>query len=458
MRERDSAAMRVLRPGLLYFAIVFAAGFALGAARVLWLAPALGARAAELLEVPVMLAIAIAAAVWIARRFALPATLGARLGMGAVALVLMLAAEFLLVLPLRGMTPAAYLAGLDPLSAAAYYAALVAMAAAPLFVPPVPLRRARAVLACAAAMLAAVVTVVTIKYRHDLGEAYARIGQGSEIASTACGPIEYASLGQGPAVLIVHGAGGGFDQTVGFAQDFAARGFRAVVMSRFGYLRTPLPADASPAAQADAHACLLDALKIPRAAIVGVSAGGPSSMQFALRHGARCTALVLLVPLAWSPGTEQLPPPPAATLWMIERGLRSDFVYWLAAEFAPGFITGSILATPPDLVARADREEQARIDWLRRQILPLSSRQAGLLNEMRVVSGLQRYELERIQAPTLLISARDDRYGTYAGALYTAQHITGARFLGLADGGHLWVGHHREVMSEIVSFLSTSAR
>jgi pimeloyl-ACP methyl ester carboxylesterase len=60
--------------------------------------------------------------------------------------------------------------------------------------------------------------------------------------------------------------------------------------------------------------------------------------------------------------------------------------------------------------------------------------------------------------PTLVISARDDFYGTYASSLYTAQHISGARFLGLEDGGHLWVGHHREVMNEIVSFLSTSAR
>ncbi len=55
-------------------------------------------------------------------------------------------------------------------------------------------------------------------------------------------------------------------------------------MSRFGYLRTPMPADASAAAQTDAHMCLLDALGIRQAAIMGGSAGAPSALQMAIRH------------------------------------------------------------------------------------------------------------------------------------------------------------------------------
>ena len=73
-------------------------------------------------------------------------------------------------------------------------------------------------------------------------------------------------------------------------------------MSRFGYLRTPMPLDASPAAQADAHVCLLDALGIRQATVLGASTGGPSAMQMAIRHPDRVSALVLLVPLAWKPG------------------------------------------------------------------------------------------------------------------------------------------------------------
>ena len=52
--------------------------------------------------------------------------------------------------------------------------------------------------------------------------------------------------------------------------------------------RTAMPVDASPAAQADAHLALMDALGIDRAVVLGVSAGAPSAMQLALRHPDRC--------------------------------------------------------------------------------------------------------------------------------------------------------------------------
>ena len=65
--------------------------------------------------------------------------------------------------------------------------------------------------------------------------------------------------------------------------------------------------------------------------------------------------------------------------------------------------------------------------------------------------------LQSIQLPTLVISARDDRYGTYASAQYTASLIGGAKFIGFDEGGHTWVGHDDEVMSEIVKLLAQPA-
>ena len=60
--------------------------------------------------------------------------------------------------------------------------------------------------------LAVLVMWITIAYRDTLNAAQSRISTGSSIAQTQCGPIEYASRGQGPPILVVHGAGGGFDQ------------------------------------------------------------------------------------------------------------------------------------------------------------------------------------------------------------------------------------------------------
>ena len=83
---------------------------------------------------------------------------------------------------------------------------------------------------------------------------------------------------------MIHGTGGGFDQGMLAGQDFVERGLRVIAPSRFGYLRTPFPTDASAEAQADQFVCLLDELGIARTAVAGVSAGANSAMQFAIRH------------------------------------------------------------------------------------------------------------------------------------------------------------------------------
>jgi hypothetical protein len=62
--------MRVLEPAAAYFALVFGAGFVLGAIRVSWIVPSIGARAAVLVETPVMLAVSALAARWTNRRLA----------------------------------------------------------------------------------------------------------------------------------------------------------------------------------------------------------------------------------------------------------------------------------------------------------------------------------------------------------------------------------------------------
>lgn len=102
------------------------------------------------------------------------------------------------------------------------------------------------------------------RFQQDLRTAKQRAGSGSRLADSAHGAIEYAQEGCGDPILVVHGAGGGFDQGLLFSRGLAQHGFAVTAMSRFGYLRTPLPEDASPQAQADAHASLLETLGIAR--------------------------------------------------------------------------------------------------------------------------------------------------------------------------------------------------
>lgn len=112
---------RIVLAASAYFAGVFALGFVLGAVRVLWVAPAVGEWAATLVELPPMLAAAWAWCGFLLRRFAVPATLAARLAMGALAFALLMLAEIALGVALFGrglpeqvaaMTGGAGLAGL----------------------------------------------------------------------------------------------------------------------------------------------------------------------------------------------------------------------------------------------------------------------------------------------------------------------------------------------------------
>lgn len=308
--------------------------------------------------------------------------------------------------------------------------------------------------------VAVLIGVVVSHYRSDLRIARARIATGSSIAKTQCGPIEYSESGQGPTVLLVHGSGGGFDQGMSFGKNLAAKGFRVVAMSRFGYLRTPLPSDASAAAQADAHKCLLDELNVSSAAIVGVSAGAPSAMQMAIRHPDRVSSLVLVVPAAYAPRPHNAPPvtPARGTEFLFSTALRSDFLFWAVVHATPNTLIRGILATPPEDLDDVSSEERARVYAMMDEILPVTARRAGLLNDAAVVGSVQRYDLERISAPTLCLSVADDQFGTFAVARYTAEHIPGGRFVGYSRGGHIFAGHQDEMITQIAAFLTGGNR
>ncbi|WP_298826208.1 alpha/beta hydrolase [uncultured Piscinibacter sp.] len=302
----------------------------------------------------------------------------------------------------------------------------------------------------AAALLAAWTAAA---FRRDMRAHEQRIASGSRLLQTACGPVEVAEAGRadGTPLLVIHGSGGGFDQGLTLGGDYAARGFRVIAPSRFGYLRTPFPTDASGERQADQLACLLDALGVADAAVMGVSAGAISALHFAVRHPRRTRALVLMVPAVHRP--DPAVPTPDWALRLLDAVIGADLPFWLLARVAPDAMRRLVLATPPAAYDSASAEEKRRADTVLEQIMPVSARRLGLLNDSRLTTGAARVALEDIRAPTLCISARDDGFGTYASAQYSAAHIPGARFLGFDRGGHLLLGHQGEVVDAVQALL-----
>ena len=122
--------MRILQFALIYFILVFGAGFVLAFVRIPFLVPAFGVRTAELLEAPVMLAVI----VWVSRRLAhRNQDLGcySRLAAGMVAFVFLIVAELAVAYVLGARSPAQYVASRDRVSGGVYLASLLFFAVAP---------------------------------------------------------------------------------------------------------------------------------------------------------------------------------------------------------------------------------------------------------------------------------------------------------------------------------------
>lgn len=124
----------IFKAGLIYFAVVFGFGFLFGTIRTLWIVPHIGARTAELIETPFMIAISFVAAQKIVKRYSIPFSIRRRLTMGVFAVGLMLCAEFTLAFYLRDLSLRQYFATRDPVAGTAYYFALLLFALAPLAV------------------------------------------------------------------------------------------------------------------------------------------------------------------------------------------------------------------------------------------------------------------------------------------------------------------------------------
>src|SRR5919201_1269382 len=195
-----------------------------------------------------------------------------------------------------------------------------------------------AVLTIAAGVMSTAAALATYTaYQLDIRAARRRVATGAQVVETAVGPIQYADHRQGTPVLTIHGAGGGYNQHFWGPDNWPGdENTRFIAPSRFGYLGTPVLLDGSPAAQADAHAALLDALGIDRVAVMGASAGALSAMQFALRYPERTAALVLLVPDSWAPPSEETTEELMANPLIMNVVLKSDFEMWAVLKLAPG--------------------------------------------------------------------------------------------------------------------------
>jgi len=260
-------------------------------------------------------------------------------------------------------------------------------------------------------LLLAVLSITYFRFRAEISETRERVLAGSELLKTDHGDIEYAVKGEGPPVLLLHGSGGGYDQGLLLGKQVLGNGFKLISVSRFGFLRTPMPEDSSVEAQAALYTALLDYLKIKKVIVIAGSGGGPSALQFAHDYPDRCSALILVSAMSMS----MIETFPIKVVHLIQK---SDFVYWMFAKFFQSQLL-KLIGTPPEVCKEFTPEEK-----------------------------------ELISAPTLILHAKDDKLVNYKHAEFAYRNIKQSKLISFEDGGHGLLAQFKEVRGYVRIFLS----
>lgn len=289
------------------------------------------------------------------------------------------------------------------------------------------------------------------QYQQETQAQAAQLIAGSQIIDTAYGPVEFGQVGAGPTVILSHGSAGGYDQGLWLA-NLLGPGYHYLAPSCFGYLRTPIPSDPGHSAQAGQYASLLDALQVERAAVIGLSAGGPAALQFALCYPDRCIGLVMLS--AISHRYSDIP-------WLLKAlyfGLmKINFLPWLLFRLNPAAVyqTNGVSSALLQQISR-DPEKLAHLRELAATSMLPAMRRAGLMNDWLQTTRMPPYPLSRINIPTLVVHAANDPVVAFEFGSFSAAQIPGASLLEVEDGGHFCcVTHSEKVVPEITHFLHT---
>jgi pimeloyl-ACP methyl ester carboxylesterase len=209
-------------------------------------------------------------------------------------------------------------------------------------------------------------------------------------------------------------------------------------------------------------------------AVIGVSGGGPTAVEFALRHGERTTCLALVCAIT-GPHLQ-----PARTIGSIvgrivfARGSGFlDLIYASALAYAAlrpmSFCRPLLAATETfdreglrDRLA-AVREHPVWLRWMRGLIesgYPISARRDGLDNDLRQFAAIRDYPLHEVRCTTLVVHGRFDGDVGIEHAESVASAVPAAELLVAERSGHLlWMSEDEPRIREaVLAFLGRHLR
>ena len=273
---------------------------------------------------------------------------------------------------------------------------------------------------------------------------------GSRLCPTPTGNLEYAVYGEGIPILMMNGAGGSYRQEL-LSKSLDMKQFQIIGWSRPGYRFTKLSAGRTPDEQVELAVQLLDHLKIKKAAVMGVSAGGTAAIKFAHQHPDRCLGLILCSAAINAPGGLTYNPFMPFTF----RALMSfDLLAWLSQK-AP---LESLVASHGwvDPVRLSDETIRWMLRDIFNELFPFSAWRDGFLNDLRQYQDAGNLPFEEVKVKSLVIHGTTDRTAPIGASLTAIKRIPNAQPLIIERGTHLIIAtHHREISAAIEAFLKS---
>lgn len=252
--------------------------------------------------------------------------------------------------------------------------------------------------------------------------------------TTSYGKLSYIDKGLGEVILSCHGICGGYDQAADTLAGMDSK-YRIIAPSRFGYTGSDMPEHATIDMQADAFKELLEQIGMEKVYVLSTSAGATSAMKFALKYPEHTKGLILYC--SGYPGLEA--PKKKQTYAGPPAFLCNDLMMWC---FSPLF--GPIMGMDKDTV---------------KLIMPLGEKKEGIVFDAKVTNTImlndcEDYDLSKLKVPVLMLHAKDDKLADYSVVERWAGIIPKCTFVSFETGGHLMVGHAKEIKQALEDFIN----
>jgi pimeloyl-ACP methyl ester carboxylesterase len=249
-------------------------------------------------------------------------------------------------------------------------------------------------------LICTTVVFINIQYKRFSkvrSEQIERANTNSVVVELDRGTIEYAISGEGDPVLMIHGAGGGYDQGLLLADRFLPKDHMVIAVSRFGYLNTPLPEEPTTDNMAALYRDLLDQLGINNIHVVAVSDGGPSALKFCINYPERVKSLTMMC-------AKSKTPPKLTTAQSIAFGtiFDNDFLFWMITEYIQSDLL-NVLGVSKEVQQKMTTDEIEMAREFFGMMNPISLRKNGIFNANIQFKELspEDYPIWEIKAPTL---------------------------------------------------------